>query len=185
MRYLTPLSSGQPPTAGFGCIVPPYLVDRLAGSDDPALSRAGRHTQAVQATLRGRRETRATRHPGEDRVRRASPRGFVPQVLRQRVHPPAPADEVSEVVTPAVSPSREVYDAEHRCVLPGALRRTEGAGPHADESVSEAYDGPGSREHQTVRASWAQVEVTPADVTGPRTAAGARAMPTQPRQGES
>jgi Zn-dependent metalloprotease len=48
------------------------------------------------------------------------------------------------VATPAGEKRRSIFDAHHTTKLPGALVRTEGEPPTADEEVDEAFDGAGA-----------------------------------------
>ncbi len=138
---LPPRSAGMAPAPGC-FILPPYLLERLAGADNPAVALAGSRTLAVQATLRGIRATRSARSSGPAGGRQTH--GFIPDTMLRRipthVRPPEPARAAPAPVTAR----RSIYDAGHRSQLPGALRRREEQPPHPDESVNEAYDGLGA-----------------------------------------
>jgi Thermolysin metallopeptidase, alpha-helical domain/Thermolysin metallopeptidase, catalytic domain len=103
-------------------IVPPYLLEALASSDDP---RAAEHAQAtldVDAELRQSRRTSGLR---ADRTSRS-------RAPRKRLAPGTTA-----------GPVRAIHDAEHGTTLPGTLVRSEGDPDTGDQAVSEAYDGLG------------------------------------------
>lgn len=145
-------------------IIPPYLLEALAGSDVPDVAQAARHSLQVQRGLRVLRQTRSARRPAGPPTARAgrsaeatpdegspgaSAPGIIPDTMRRAVHPAA---EISTAAEPALDgappappgPRRSVHDAEHGTRLPGVLRRAEGDPPDQDESVNEAYDGLGA-----------------------------------------
>ncbi len=98
-------------------IVPPYLLSRLAETDEPRFARAA---EAARATL-------------------AIPREYTPGLLTLTV------DEEGSLVaevTPAAD--RVISDAGNQETLPGATVRTEGQEPTGDQAADEAYDGLGS-----------------------------------------
>ena len=135
------MTTHRPPVCG---ILPPYLLRTLAQrTGEPAVARAAEHTLLIERTLRTEREVRA--HAPHDRGRPPGP-GFVPDRLRSAPAPPRrrPTVTTEEASEGPASPQRSVHDAEHGSSLPGTLARSEGQGPHADESVNEAYDGLGA-----------------------------------------
>jgi len=102
-------------------IVPPYLLRRLAATDEPHLAAAA---EAARATL-------------------ATPRVYHPS--------PATIDLSVEgdalVVEGSPDPDRVISDAAQRETLPGTRVRIEGEPPTGDTAVDEAYDGLGDTFH--------------------------------------
>ncbi len=92
------------------CIVPPYMVETLARSDDPRLREMALVHLARAAAIR-------------------AVRAFAQQM---------PAMMVS--ASPTGRKHRLVYDARTRDTLPGRLVRSEGETKSADTAVNEAYD---------------------------------------------
>ena len=99
-------------------IVPPFLLDRLASTDDPRLARAA---AAARKTL-------------------SVPRPDRPVRTRLRLS----IDEGALVAEAAPAPDRVISDAANSERLPGRRVRTEDDGPTGDRSVDEAYDGLGA-----------------------------------------
>lgn len=99
-------------------IVPPFLLDRLASTDDPRLARAA---AAARKTLT------VPRPPRPVRTR-----------LRLSI------DEGALVAEAVPAPDRVISDAGNTERLPGRRVRTEDDGPTGDRSVDEAYDGLGA-----------------------------------------
>ncbi|MET0400671.1 MAG: M4 family metallopeptidase [Longimicrobiaceae bacterium] len=97
------------------CIVPPYILDQLAKSDDPEVRNLAVDTIAKSAAARATRRALAT----------------------------MPA--MAAIPSPAGNKDRLVYDAEHRGFgsLPGKLVRRENDGPTGDAAADEAFDGAG------------------------------------------
>jgi hypothetical protein len=102
-------------------IVPPYLLEALASSDDPHV--AGH----AQATLEVDAELRQSRRLGTVRAGRTA------TASRPRLAPGTSA-----------GPVRAVHDAKHGTTLPGTLVRSEGDPDTGDRTVTEAYDGLGA-----------------------------------------
>lgn len=148
-------------------ILPPYLLDRLAASDDPRVAGSASLTKETDRALRQQREVRAERArperrggighdlPGSDP---SGGRGVVQpdlldrartgksETLRPGTHRGAqPEPSVRPAVPPRVkaNPRRAVHDAVQGNTLPGRLVRAEGDPQSADPSVNEAYDGLG------------------------------------------
>lgn len=95
------------------CFIPPHIVDRLAESDDREIRR-----QAIE-TIKASSAARATR----------TMMSIMPML--------------SAIPSPEGKLHRLVYDMQGQfsmTQLPGALVRSEGDAPHADEAVNEAYD---------------------------------------------
>lgn len=133
----------QAPHPPVSCgILPPYLLERLAGADDPAVRDAALESLRVDLSVRGIREERAMRSPrlvgpqdGAD-----EPMGIVPPSLRRKqTHAKAVAAGGA-----TAKPDRTVYDAGHRLTLPGTAKRKEGGRKVADIAVNEAYTGLGA-----------------------------------------
>jgi Zn-dependent metalloprotease len=101
----------------FCTIVPPHVLDRLARSDDTALSGAARRTLEHDARQRTRRRLNT--------------------VL-------GPATAPARVAAPSDRPERTVHDARHKDDLPGRQVRGEGAKASKDASVNRAYDALGA-----------------------------------------
>ncbi|MFJ3493092.1 M4 family metallopeptidase [Streptomyces sp. NPDC086091] len=100
----------------FCTVVPPHVLDRLASSENPALSGPARRTLVRDSELRGRRR--------------------VTTEFRLAAAPAAKA--------PSEQPLRTVYDARHGTDLPGTEVRGEGDEPGQDASVNRAYAGLGA-----------------------------------------
>ncbi|NYE02959.1 Zn-dependent metalloprotease [Kineosphaera limosa] len=136
--------TGSGPLAAQCGVVPPFLLRRLARSDDEYAARVARSTLEVERTLRLQREVRSARpSPG----RHEGMPGFVPERLqrhpRLRDHGPVPETGPRVAPTTPAAPNRSVHDAQNGTTLPGVLVRGEGAEAAADSAVNEAYDGLG------------------------------------------
>ena len=103
-------------------IVPPYLLEALAGSDDPSVAAWARATLVADADLRRSRRTAELRPP------RAASATAAPRPQRGTTD----------------GPRRAVHDAQSGTTLPGELVRDEGAPATDDREVTEAYDGLGA-----------------------------------------
>ena len=101
-------------------IVPPYLLEALAASDDPHLAAHAQATLDVDAERRSSRRTAGLRPGGSPTPRRRLARGT------------------------ADGPQRAIHDAKHATTLPGILVRSEGEPETGDQGVTEAYDGLGA-----------------------------------------
>jgi len=99
-------------------IVPPYLLARLAATQEPRLAAA---SEAARATL-------------------AAPRTYRPV----RAQFDLSVDGGALVVEASPSPDRTISDAGTREVLPGVRVRGEDDPPTGDEAVDEAFDGLGA-----------------------------------------
>ncbi|PRY69682.1 thermolysin metallopeptidase-like protein [Glaciihabitans tibetensis] len=102
-------------------IIPPYLLQRLAGLEAPELARVA---AAARASLARDQPFRGVRSP------EAAPHGERRQL--NAVTPPEFAD-----------PQRTIFDTRGTEVLPGEVVRREGDPAGADPAVNEAYDGLG------------------------------------------
>jgi Zn-dependent metalloprotease len=98
------------------CLIPPYILDVLAKSEDPTIRKQAIEAIEGSATARAVRTTLAT----------------MPQL--------------AAIPSPAAGRHRLIYDARHRDFpsLPGKLVRSEGDGPGKDAAVNEAYDHSGA-----------------------------------------
>ncbi len=98
------------------CILPPYLLDRMAHSSDPEVRRLAIGAIGLSAAARSMRRILAT----------------------------MPA--MSAIASPGGTKHRLVYDAGHADWpgLPGTLVRTEGGSKTGDPAVNEAYDYSGA-----------------------------------------
>ena len=110
----------SPPHPPQCSIVPPYLLEALASSDDPHAAAHAQATLDVDAELRQSRRTSGLRAD-----RPSTPR-------RRRLAPGTTS-----------GPVRAIHDATHGTTLPGTLVRSEGDPATDDQAVTEAYDGLG------------------------------------------
>jgi Zn-dependent metalloprotease len=92
------------------CIIPPYMTEHLARSEDPKVR------ERALASLAGAAAIRAVR-------------AFAQQMPAMMASP-----------SPAAAKHRLVYDARKKDHLPGKLVRSEGDPKSADLAVNEAYD---------------------------------------------
>ncbi|WP_377639320.1 protealysin inhibitor emfourin [Oryzobacter terrae] len=104
-------------------IVPPYLLEALAASDDPAVAAWARATLVADDDLRRSRRTAELRPPSA-------------------ASSPTPAPRMERGT--AEAPQRAVHDARGETTLPGDLVRAEGSPATDDREVTEAYDGLGA-----------------------------------------
>ncbi|MEU3755296.1 M4 family metallopeptidase [Streptomyces olivoreticuli] len=98
----------------FCTIVPPHILDRLAQSEDPALSGNAQRTLEHDSLHRTRRRVTALRGVTE-------PAG-----------------------TPSDQPQRTIYDAGHQETTPGTKVHSEGEGPAKDATVNRANSALGA-----------------------------------------
>ena len=98
------------------CIIPPYMLEHMAGSADPKVRRAA--IEAIEASA-------------ENRARR--------DVFREM-------PTMAAVVAPNAKKQRLVYDVQGggMSALPGKLIRSEGQAKVTDAAVNEAYEHSGS-----------------------------------------
>ena len=99
-------------------IVPPYLLARLAATQEPRLAAA---SEAARATL-------------------AAPRSYRPV----RAQLDLSVDGGALVVEASPTPDRTISDAQHRESLPGVRVRGEDDAASGDTAVDEAFDGLGA-----------------------------------------
>ncbi len=95
------------------CIVPPYIVERLAHCENPRIRERALVALSTDSAVR-------------------AVRAFAQQMPTMLAVPP-----------PAARRNRLVYDARGRDTLPGRLARSEGEKKTADAAVNEAYDHSG------------------------------------------
>ena len=105
----------------LACVLPPFLLERIAVNGNDEQRRRALQVLAVDTSLRATRQQNALLQAGRP-LRRTS------------LVTAAPED----------TPQRSVYDAQNRETLPGVLRRHEGDPPTGDVAVDEAYDGLGA-----------------------------------------
>ncbi len=98
------------------CVIPPYVLDKIAQNGTPAQRKAALRTKSVDTTFRA--------------LRMAS-------MAQKSMAPQAP------MAAPHVK-RRSIYTAAHTETLPGTLARGEGQPPTGDPAVDEAYDGLGA-----------------------------------------
>lgn len=99
-------------------IVPPYLLTRIATSEEPRFARAA---LAARATL-----------------------AVVPEERRARTRVLLTVEGDSLVAENAPAPDRIISDAQNREVLPGVTVRREEDEPVSDTAVNQAFDGLGA-----------------------------------------
>jgi hypothetical protein len=112
-------------TTPHQCIVPPYMLEALAVSDEPALAAHAREALRLDADLRATRRTPTARPTTTRAPRRAD------------VGQDAPGAH-------GTGPHRTISDAKGTQTLPGTTVRTEGQPPTSDVTATEAYDGLGA-----------------------------------------
>ncbi|WP_407564861.1 M4 family metallopeptidase [Streptomyces sp. 184] len=105
-------------TPVFCTIVPPHMLDKLARTDNPALSARARRTLERDALQRTRRRI---------------------TTVRGLAAPPA-----ARTAQEDAKPERTVYDAKKTQNLPGRKVRGEGQAAVEDATVNRAYDGLGA-----------------------------------------
>ena len=104
------------PRLSLHCLIPPYILDALSKSEDPAVRKQAVDAIEASATARAVRTTLST----------------MPQM--------------AAIPSPAATKHRLVYDLKGRDfnALPGKLVRSEGEGRTKDPAVNEAYDHSGA-----------------------------------------
>ena len=123
------MTSTQPstdPRTPLCTIVPPYMLEAMAASDEPAVAAHAREA------LRHDEELRSSRHTPTARptTRRAPRRDDVTAPGAEGAH--------------GAGPHRTISDAEGALTTPGTTVRAEGEAATGDVAVTEAYDGLGS-----------------------------------------
>ncbi|QJU53205.1 M4 family metallopeptidase [Herbiconiux sp. KACC 21604] len=122
-------------------IVPPYLLERIAGADAYGLERAAaaaRRSLTADPALRAERQREAERPA-------ASP--WASTRFSAAGNDTSPDLGLGDDGEPAASPpgpDRTVYDAGRTETLPGRVVRREGAPATGDPAADEAYDGLGA-----------------------------------------
>ena len=104
-------------------IVPPYMLEALAASDEPAVAGHAR------AALGHDEQLRATRH--------------TPTTRPTSRRPPRREDGATPTAH-GTGPHRTIADAHGTQTTPGTTVRTEGDAASDDVAVNEAYDGLGA-----------------------------------------
>jgi len=102
------------PRHSIFCILPPYVLRRIADNGTPAQRAAANRSLAIDETMRAMRAARR------------------PDLL-----PPTPPRAA------AAQKERSVFTANHTQALPGTIARSEGQPPSGDVAIDEAYDGLG------------------------------------------
>jgi hypothetical protein len=115
----------RPTTAHWPAIIPPYMLEALAQSDEPLVARHAQESLEHDAELRASRRTPTARP-----TRTRAPR-------REDVGDGAPGAH-------GTGPHRTIADAKNSQQLPGTTVRTEGQPPTSDVAATEAYDGLGA-----------------------------------------
>lgn len=115
-------------------IVPPYLLERIAGLEDPRLE----HAIASARTSRQR----------DDPFRG----------LRAHAQRAASATPARAAGAPLEGPHRTIFDAAGSETLPGRKVRGEGDPPGPDSAATEAYDGLGST-HEFYRGAYRRASI--------------------------
>ncbi len=101
-------------------IVPPYILEALAASDEPAVAEHAREALQHDEHLRSTRRTPTARPTGKRAPRRKHPEAH------------------------GAGPHRTISDAKGTQTTPGTEVRAEGGPASGDEAVNEAYDGLGA-----------------------------------------
>lgn len=118
-------------------IIPPYVLEAMATSGEPALEVHAREALAHDEALRAGRRTGRSIAPGAPGAPGAP---TAPGRTAEAGTEPAPAP----VEPQQPGPRRTVGDAEGRMVTPGTTVRSEGDPATSDPAVDEAYDGLGA-----------------------------------------
>ncbi|MGO4597314.1 protealysin inhibitor emfourin [Terrabacter sp. 2RAF25] len=105
-------------------IVPPYILEALAASDEPAVAEHAREALRHDEHLRSTRRTPTARPTGRRAPRRK--------------------DVTGEPDAAAIGPHRTISDAKGTQTTPGTKMRAEGEAASSDVAVNEAYDGLGA-----------------------------------------
>ncbi len=106
-------------------IIPPYVLEALAGSSDPEVAAGAAQALQHDAVLRARRQGRAAAAPAPAST-------------------PAPTGEPAPPPGGPGAPQRMISDAAGTEVLPGRVVRREGEPATQDPAADEAYDGLGA-----------------------------------------
>jgi hypothetical protein len=106
-------------------IVPPYILEALAASDEPTLAEHAREALQHDEHLRSSRRTPTARPTGRRPGHRKHGAGEKPGAH-------------------GAGPHRTIFDAKGTQTTPGTEVRAEGADPTGDDAVNEAYDGLGA-----------------------------------------
>ncbi|RFA09884.1 hypothetical protein B7R54_12230 [Subtercola boreus] len=129
-------------------IVPPYLLEKIAQTDDDRMVRAAasarRALLARDSVLDARTAASAdsASGAGSDTPRGQGVRGSSATLDERRQGSSAAGAGGQEAAAP--SPSRTIFDAHNTEQLPGNQVRAEGSAPSSDLTVNEAYDGLGA-----------------------------------------
>ncbi|RFA13836.1 peptidase M4 family protein [Subtercola boreus] len=131
-------------------IVPPYLLEKIAQTDDGRMVRAARSARRALLARDSVLDARATAGAESAHTGAGSkaPHGGSPSVAATLGRRDAAASPESTAEAGAVAatptPSRTIFDAHNTEQLPGTRVRTEGSAAPSDVTVTEAYDGLGA-----------------------------------------
>ena len=147
-RLRLPRTSHRRPATVRRSIVPPYLLERIAGADAFGLERAAaaaRRSLTADPALRAERgregESPGLGDAGGGRTTRAAAH---PGGWGGPASPGSAARLVAGEATESPVPDRTIYDAGETETLPGRVVRREGAPATGDPAADEAYDGLGA-----------------------------------------
>jgi Zn-dependent metalloprotease len=124
---MTRMPRSLPHSASRAAIVPPYLLARIAATDDPRFEAA---SEAARRSLLRDAPLREWRREGE------LPAFIAPERAARDERPAALPGQ-------APAPDRRISDAENTDTLPGRMVRREGQPATGDAAVDDAYDGLG------------------------------------------
>ncbi|RFA11403.1 peptidase M4 family protein [Subtercola boreus] len=129
-------------------IVPPYLLEKIAQTDDGRMVRAARSARRALLARDSVLDARATAGAEANRTGPDSevPHGGSPSVAAtvKRRDGGTLAESAAGAVAATPTPSRTIFDAHNTEQLPGTRVRTEGSDATSDVTVTEAYDGLGA-----------------------------------------
>ncbi len=122
-------------------IIPPYILERLAQSDEPLVAGPARDALAHDEHLRQTRRSGRALQPPTQAVNEPGPPAPTQPVPTE----PVPTQPVPTQPQPAgPGPRRTIGDAKGRRTTPGATVRSEGDPATGDPAVDEAYAGLGA-----------------------------------------
>ncbi|HKX68138.1 MAG TPA: protealysin inhibitor emfourin [Intrasporangium sp.] len=125
-------------------IVPPFILEALAQSDDPVVAESASEALAHDEHFRYSRRSGGRLAPPRD-VNEPGPPVPTPPAPAPPTQPGPTEPEPTEPAPPApLGPKRTIGDAEGRRITPGERVRAEGDPATGDPAVDEAYDGLGA-----------------------------------------
>ncbi|ADU46568.1 protealysin inhibitor emfourin [Intrasporangium calvum] len=122
-------------------IVPPYILEALARSSEPAVADAARTSLAHDEAIRRARRSGRRLAPPRDVNEPGPPAPSGPQAPTDPTQPTEPTEPSPPLGT---GPRRTIGDAQGKRTLPGETVRPEGDPATGDPAVDEAYDGLGA-----------------------------------------